>query len=252
MNERPYPLQRKAWENAVVGNSEEAAEILSRLLRRLPHDPQTHLQLAEVSFHEGQYDQAKFHYQEAKKHAPHSGKPDFGLAVLSFHAHCYEDAILALREVTAKEESYERDVANALLAYYDGDFFKAIDRFHASEKWIDALDESDQFFMGHQRAWLRSKVGESYLKLRDFPGAISWLTSAINLGDPAPEILYNLGWAFFRERKLEDASHHIIRAITANPKFIAAHMLMAKISIQRGQLLTAGIYLAKAMMLRKS
>lgn len=251
MHKHRYVIQRKAWENAVNGRHEEGIEQLSRLLQKVPNDPQTHLQLADLLFYAGRYSQAESHYQEAKKNSPSSAKPDYGLAVLWLNQDRRQEAILALREAGMKDESYERDVANALLAYYDGDFINAIGRFLDAERWINMVKEQDQVFMRDQRAWLYAKIGESYSQVGDFASAVIWLKAATVSGRPTPEMFYNLGRALLRERKLEAAADAITRAIIDNPNFNKAHMLMAKIAIQRGKLLSAVAYLVKAFKSRR-
>jgi tetratricopeptide (TPR) repeat protein len=82
-----------------------------------------------------------------------------------------------------------------------------------------------------QDTWFR--LGYVRLQLGDFPGCIQAFDSCLSFQKKNPEVLLNLGIAYWRMRKLELAEDTFRQILTASPKSVEALRCLAAIALER-------------------
>lgn len=85
------------------------------------------------------------------------------------------------------------------------------------------------------KAYLRMKLGVSYLEKNDLPNALKELLEAEKL-EPQNDLVHNnLGLVYFLRKKFDLSTKHFLKATQLNPKFTDAKNNLARVYIETKQ-----------------
>lgn len=217
-------LYKNDYENAQV--------YLEKMIDNKPYDNEARLRLSKIYFLSNNVGKAEEQLKLLIKNTPQNKSKkelvNYSEALLVL-GHIEEKKGLTDKAIEHFNESYINNHSNleAILAL--GVLHYQKENFIDAEKYLLMCNEK----MANS-ALVHNNLSNVYLKLRNINGAIHHLQELIKLQPLNASAHYNLGMLMFQIEKYDEASKHMLKATTINPKYVKAHIALSKIYDENG------------------
>jgi len=181
----------------------QAVAALQQALEIDPHSARTHINLGTSYFALGKLDLSENEFRAALRDNPQDHDANYNLGMVLLARGDAEGAIPVLKHIRPPDASTEIALIQAL--------FEA-------HKRVDAL-ELARTVSGQAKNDVRShfSLGILLAREREYDAAIHELELADALNPGTPEILHNLGQAYYRTKNYDKAEEVLKRALSLNP-----------------------------------
>ncbi len=198
------------------GKRGEAEELFRRALRAPGGAPLAHYGLGMIAGEEKKWAEAVEHFRAALADYPAFAEARYNLAAALEAEGQREEALSTLEAaVAANPGFFPAQVGRGRLLYLSGLYDRAI----AALRNAQALDP---------RSWEAAYfLGKCYVGKKDDRNGIAFLAAAAELAPENPAVLSDLGLAYDRAGKPEEARALFRRALAADPGYARASLLLA-------------------------
>jgi tetratricopeptide (TPR) repeat protein len=188
-----------------------ARQHAERLLAQAPNEPEHHFLAGLVHARADQIDEAREHYLAAVE-AAHDDYPEahFNLGLLEKGAGRIPEAIAAYQKAIAHKPGYLAALNNLGLAYAAQN-----DDSKAEQAYQSAIAHDPKYIP----AWIN--LGKLRVRTQQFEAAVAAFEHAIAVR-PDPHALLNLGVAYRRADRIDDAIATYRTLVAAHPRYVSA------------------------------
>ena len=245
----PTALAQRAIQLQQSGNYTDAAEAYRALLKILPNDVTTHVNLGVVLVNLGQYDEAISEYQTADKLLPDDPRIALNMALAYQKSGRFEEArkrFESLHTATPGDNRVTMLLADSYLQSGDNDrVIQLLQPLRNSEdlgiaymlgmallrtKQVDeAQSMLDRILRNGDTAESRFLLGMRMFEAGDHPAAVKQLSTAIELNSNLPQLQSLYGQALLNTGDPDAASAAFQKELNTNPNDYAANLGLGQI-----------------------
>ena len=181
----------------------QAVAALQRALEIDPHSARTHINLGSSYFALGKLDLSESEFRAALRDAPQDRDAAYNLGMVLLARGDAEHAIPVLKQIHPPDVSSEIALVQA--------YFQAHRRAEALLRVRTISEQAKSDVRPHV------SLGILLAREKEYDAAIHELELADSLSPRTPEILHNLGQAYYRKKNYDQAEEALQRALTLRP-----------------------------------